>query len=202
MSIIIKHQKVSDTITQGNTFAAVVMVPSAASDIHALLRAGVTAGCNVSWSSRDVFVFLPRFKLECEFSLRAYVGLRRASISLYTPHHRPLAALGVPALFAASQDLSLIMDSPLPMQVDDVLQKVFIEVNEEGTEAAAVTAVMMRMCCAPTPIAEVRFDRPFLFSVVHVETNLVLFTGVVERPEAWAEAPQPSGPPPGYPQVQ
>lgn len=106
-------------------------------------------------------------------------------------------------MFAGSQDLSLVIDSPLPIQVDDVLQKVFIEVNEEGTEAAAVTAVMMRCCAAPSaPTPEVRFDRPFLFSVVHVETNLVLFTGVVERPEGWkndAPAAQGGQPPPGYP---
>ena len=174
------------------------MLPAAGADVHALLHAGVTAG--VSWSSRDVFVFLPRFKIECKFSLRECVHVYGSSTYQHVLH-RPLAAMGVPALFAGSQDLSLVMDSPLPVQVDDVLQKVYIEVNEEGTEAAAVTAVMMRCCAAPVPTPEIRFDRPFLFSVVHMETNLVLFTGVVEKPETWEDAPQMQGPPPGYPVV-
>ncbi len=107
-------------------------------------------------------------------------------------------------MFEGSLDLNGVLDSPEPMQVDEVLQKVFIEVNEEGTEAAAVTAVMMRCCAAPVRTPEVRFDRPFMFSVVHVESNLVLFTGVVDNPEAWPEpastgGASTSGPPPGYP---
>lgn len=44
------------------------MVPTASSNMHELLEVK-----EVQWSSRDVFVFLPRFKLECKFSLREYV---------------------------------------------------------------------------------------------------------------------------------
>lgn len=88
-----------------------------------------------------------------------------------------------------------------PLAVDDVLHKVFVEVSEAGTEAAAATAVMMMRCSAPMrpePPLEVRFDRPFVFAVREVATGragggagggggALLFAGVVECPEVVAE---------------
>jgi len=64
------------------------------------------------------------------------------------------------------------------LAVSDVIHKAFIEVNEEGTEAAAATAVTMNIRCAmpqmnPSFIA----DHPFLFSIVDVRTNSILFLG-------------------------
>jgi serine protease inhibitor len=67
--------------------------------------------------------------------------------------------------------------------------QVFIEVNEEGTEAAAATAVLMMRCAMPLgPPPEVRLDRPFVFGVQHVPTGALLFVGAVDRPDAAAEA--------------
>jgi hypothetical protein len=66
--------------------------------------------------------------------------------------------------------------------------KVFIEVNEKGTEAAAATAVLMMRTAMPlAPPAELRLDRPFVFGVQHAPSGAMLFLGVVERPEAWNE---------------
>jgi serine protease inhibitor len=67
--------------------------------------------------------------------------------------------------------------------------QVFIDVNEEGTEAAAVTAVMMQRCAIPIrPPLELRFDRPFIFGVQHLPSAVFLFIGAVERPQIWQVA--------------
>jgi len=66
-----------------------------------------------------------------------------------------------------------------------VVHKAFISVDEEGTEAAAVTAMMMPASAAPgTPENPIVFraDHPFLFEIVHSKTGATLFTGRVTEP--------------------
>jgi serpin B len=61
--------------------------------------------------------------------------------------------------------------------------QVFIQVDEMGTEAAAVTAVIMvKSVSLPAPTPEVMFDRPFLFLVVDDSSGNVLFLGAVKDP--------------------
>ncbi len=60
--------------------------------------------------------------------------------------------------------------------VSKILHKSFIEVDEEGTEAAAVTAMMMR-CMAMGRIFEFTVNRPFVFFIRHKETNTIMFMG-------------------------
>lgn len=72
-----------------------------------------------------------------------------------------------------------------PMYISYVFQKVKIDVNEEGTEAAAVTEIAMTEGCAlieETPIV-LTFDRPFAYAVVDAVTGVPLFMGVMEAPE-------------------
>ena len=70
--------------------------------------------------------------------------------------------------------------------ISDVLHKAFIEVNEEGTEAAAATAVIMRFTSIPgedePERTKFKADHPFLFTIHHKETNTVLFMGNVDNP--------------------
>ena len=70
--------------------------------------------------------------------------------------------------------------------ISRVIHKAFVDVNEEGTEAAAATAVMMKVpvsAMGPTPFTpKVRADRPFLFLIREVTTGAVLFAGRVTRP--------------------
>lgn len=65
--------------------------------------------------------------------------------------------------------------------VSDVLQAANITVNEEGTEAAAATAVMMAVS-APAEPAALTFDRPFFYTIEHEPTGLILFAGQVHDP--------------------
>ncbi|WP_422478373.1 serpin family protein [Pleomorphochaeta sp. DL1XJH-081] len=68
--------------------------------------------------------------------------------------------------------------------IDDVLHKTFIRVDEKGTEAAAVTAVTMRLTSMMPAGIPIVFDRPFLYGILDKSTGQALFLGVMQTPEA------------------
>lgn len=73
-----------------------------------------------------------------------------------------------------------------PLYISYVFQKVKVDVNEEGTEAAAVTEIATAEGCAlpaDEPIV-LTFDKPFVYAIVDIETGVPLFMGVMENPEA------------------
>ena len=73
-----------------------------------------------------------------------------------------------------------------PLYISYVFQKVKVDVNEEGTEAAAVTEIATAEGCA-LPVDEpivLTFDSPFVYAIVDTETGVPLFAGVMENPEA------------------
>lgn len=94
-----------------------------------------------------------------------------------------LIALGMEEAFDPDQsDFSGIADVD-DLHITDVLQKATITVDEEGTEAAAATAVIIGITSAPIdePISLV-IDRPFMFMIRHLRTNTILFMGRVLEP--------------------
>jgi serpin B len=108
---------------------------------------------------------LPRFKLDYDVILNDL-----------------LRALGMRRAFAIDADFSAMVDEPL--FVSEVKQKSFVEVNEEGTEAAAVTTVWVTnsiMVKPPKPF-EMIVDRPFLFVIADDSTKSILFMGVIYDP--------------------
>jgi len=120
----------------------------------------------------DGDIVIPRFKLEWEKSL--------ASV---------LMSIGMAQAFDEnSADFSGMLDTHAyaNVYIDDVLQKTFIEVDEEGTEAAAVTSVTMALTSAP-PMQRERFrmvvDRPFFCAIEDNRTGAILFMGVVVNPK-------------------
>ena len=118
--------------------------------------------------SLEVDVSLPRFKFAAQYELKD-----------------ALAALGMPdALSLAKADFSRVSDKE-NICIGAVLHKAFISVDEEGTEAAAVTATMMPASAMPgTPENPIKFraDHPFLFQITHKKTGATLFSGRVTRP--------------------
>ena len=118
---------------------------------------------------RQVSLALPRFRVTSGFALRPL-----------------LAALGMPLAFSPDADFSGITTAQR-LRIDEVAHKAYIDVNEEGTEAAAATAVIMKASARfmnPEPPVEVIVDRPFLFAITDMASGLPLFLGRVTDPTA------------------
>lgn len=111
----------------------------------------------------DVMVSIPKFKAEYETKLNDV-----------------LYGLGMKDVFDASCDLSRINGTG-DLFVSEVRHKTYIDVNEEGTEAAAVTSVEIRLTAVMDP-TEFIADRPFLYTIRDTETESVLFMGVFDTP--------------------
>lgn len=92
-----------------------------------------------------------------------------------------LQALGMLDAFSAtSADFSKLSD--VPTFISFVKQNTFVDVNEEGTEAAAVTTIGFETTSAGGGIPTVHFDKPFLFVIRERTTNTLLFAGTVFNP--------------------
>ncbi|XP_049854746.1 serpin B4-like [Schistocerca gregaria] len=116
----------------------------------------------------EVIVHLPKFKMEYKKELT-----------------ETLRKLGMTSMFSDAANFSEIAKEKL--KVDQVLHKAFIEVNEEGTEAAAATAVIIGAVTTslqPTPPPPIIFkaNHPFLFYILDQKTKVVLFAGRVSDP--------------------
>ena len=95
-----------------------------------------------------------------------------------------LKLLGIEAAFGINADFSGISDTPLC--VDEILQKVRVQLDEQGTKAAAATAIEMK-AMAMRPVeepVEMKVNRPFVFVVADGENGGICFAGVVEKPGA------------------
>jgi serpin B len=113
-----------------------------------------------------VSVFLPKFKLTRQFELG-----------------KTLAGMGMADAFSPRADFSG-MDGMKDLFISEVIHKAFVEVNEEGTEAAAATAaVMVGMAMQrPQPAPVFRADHPFLFLIRDTHSGSILFMGRVTNP--------------------
>jgi serpin B len=153
---------------QGWNLAMYVFLPDAGSNPEKLL--GIMNGdtwqrvTEPGFSEREGTVVLPRFKLEYGVELK-----------------QPLRAMGMKAAFGKA-DFSGISDRPL--FISAVRQRTFVEVNEEGTEAAAVTGAPMPSGIEMNPPKpfEMIVDSPFLFLIEDKQTRTILFMGVVFDP--------------------
>ncbi|HLY09846.1 MAG TPA: serpin family protein [Planctomycetota bacterium] len=109
-------------------------------------------------------VALPKFKVESSFALGS-----------------PLQAIGLGSAFGPAADFTGVSSEP-GFAISEVLHKTFIDVNEKGTEAAAVTMPMMAGSAPPKKTVEFKVDRPFLFLIRDLPTRTTLFMGRVVDP--------------------
>ncbi|MFB2876593.1 serpin family protein [Floridanema aerugineum] len=119
------------------------------------------------FSSRDGEIVLPRFKLEYDITL-----------------NEALQALGMGVVFQNQANFSNM--TPRDVQIDEVKHKTFVEVNEEGTEAAAVTSVGVRTTSIPIreePPFKMVVDRPFFCAIRDNQTGTILFMGSIVDPK-------------------
>jgi serpin B len=114
---------------------------------------------------REVVVTIPKFKTVCEFELAP-----------------SLSDMGMPAAFSPSADFSGI-NGKHDLFISNVIHKAFVDVNEEGTEAAAATTVvMLKSVAMPSKPLEFRADHPFLFLIRENQTGSILFIGRIVDP--------------------
>lgn len=95
-----------------------------------------------------------------------------------------LSAMGMPTAFTSAADFSG-MDGRRDLYIDNAIHQVYIQVNEEGTEAAGATGVTMTLASHPAsekPVPVFRADQPFIFFIQDAEKGNILFTGRVDNP--------------------
>ncbi|HUI28613.1 MAG TPA: serpin family protein [Candidatus Acidoferrales bacterium] len=119
-------------------------------------------------SEQDVVVSLPKFKVEYKTDLV-----------------RILTNLGMGSAFSGGADFTRI-NKTMPLQITGVLHKTYIDVNERGTEAAAVTVVTVGTTVVGPHIGPIYFtvDRPFIFLIKENHDNTIMFMGAVVDPTA------------------
>lgn len=116
--------------------------------------------------NRDVQVTMPKFK----FDYRRSIG-------------EDLKAMGLGIAFTNQADFSGISD--IDLLISEVIHKTYIDVNEEGTEAAAVTGIVFETTSVggdPGPLV-ITLDRPFLFAITEKASNSIVFVGKVTEPD-------------------
>ncbi len=149
-------------------FAMTVIVPDigAFSNVENLLNPEQLTNITGNMSTERVDLQLPKFDFETTIDAK-----------------EPLSALGMAAAFdPESSDFSGMADVE-DLHISDVLHKATINVDEQGTEAAAATAVIVGVTSAPIeePISLI-VDRPFLFFIRHNPSGSILFMGRVLTP--------------------
>ena len=118
------------------------------------------------FEDREGELILPRFKVEYEKELSD-----------------ALEAMGMEPAFKGGLDDIFTDNAAGPTFISKVLQKTYIDVNEEGTEAAAVTSVEVEMASAPdTEPFAMTVDRPFFFTIRDNQTGALLFMGSITNP--------------------
>lgn len=109
-------------------------------------------------------------------------GMPKFSYDYSTELKEVLSAMGMPTAFSPFADFSNMAETATgQLFISRVLHNTFIEVNTEGTRAAAVTVVEASDGCAPIPVEkkEVILDRPFVYCIVDTETYLPVFMGTL-----------------------
>ena len=150
----------------GGEVSMVVLLPDGGLDeFEAGLSAGRLAGWLGSLEQRQVSVYLPSFKITARYGLKPL-----------------LSAMGMPDAFSMAADFSGL-NGAKNLYITDVIHQAFVAVDEEGSEAAAATAVVIGLKSMPPSERVVfRADRPFVFLLRHKPTGTTLFMGRVANP--------------------
>jgi len=151
----------------------VVLLPKDPSGLDALEQQ-FTAAAAHQWLQKlepasRVILTLPRFTMTQQFELSG-----------------TLSAMGMPQAFSGAADFSGMTGKPV-FSISAAIHKAFIDVNEQGTEAAAATSTVMMATAMRNPVPEpppivFRADHPFLFLIRDTASGAILFMGRVDNP--------------------
>lgn len=163
------NAQVLEMMYAGNEVSMVVVLPKKADGLNEVEKMA-----DAKWldampgrlGSKQVDVTFPKFKMRAEFELS-----------------KVLAKMGMPLAFGDKADFSG-MTSETKLMIDQVIHQAYVDVNEEGTEAAAATAITMRAMAMRQPEKPVVFraDHPFMFMIRDTRSGVILFTGKVMNP--------------------
>ena len=153
-------------------FSMVVMLPNEDKTVKDIISGLNSKRWNEAMkymSGSLINLSFPRFKTECEYEMQESI----------------LPEMGMITPFSLSADFSGMFEN-INAFISRVIHKTFVEVNEEGTEAAAVTSVEMKFTAIspiePTPI-EYNVNKPFVFAIRENSTGVILFIGKMEKIE-------------------
>jgi serpin B len=155
---------------KGHDLSMLIALPRRHDGLPALEASWGRPACEAVTSrleDEEVEVFLPRFRIETPV-----LRLRQ-----------PLCEMGADLAFSGAADFSGIGEERLT--ISEVLHKAYIEVDEEKTEAAAATAVVMTLAAMlPSSPKVFRADRPFRFDIRSRRSGAILFSGRVGDPHS------------------
>ncbi len=151
----------------GEDLSMLVILPKGnLADVESNLDAEKLSMWMDSLEMQQVDLFLPKFKFETKYLLKG-----------------TLSDMGMPIAFNPGKADFTGMDGTNDLFISNVIHQAFVEVNEEGTEAAAATAVVIEATAIPieeTPVF--RADHPFIFVIQQKNTGNILFMGKVNDP--------------------
>ncbi len=151
---------------KGNDLSMVIILPKEnnISVVESELNPANLTNWISSLNEIEININIPRFKFEAEYTLNDV-----------------LDEMGMKDAFVPDIADFSGMDGTTDLYISHVLHKAFVEVNEEGTEAAAATAVIV----ATKAITDIfNADHPFVFLIQHEETGAILFMGKIMNPAA------------------
>lgn len=152
----------------GNTAAMQIIVPDQGrfEGIESALTVDLLNDITSRLNQTSVILRMPKFEFESSFSLTD-----------------ALKDLGMPAAFDRNSADFSGMTGDKDLFIGNVIHKAFVKVDEEGTEAAAATAVLMEGTGALMSDVTLVVDRPFIFLIRDLQTGQVLFIGRVLNPQ-------------------
>ena len=151
----------------------VILLPTERDGLEKLEK-GLTAENVQKWCEslrpHEVQTYLPKFKMSSEFTMG-----------------KVLSAMGMASAFGGAADFTGISTAE-QFNISEVIHKAFVEVGEEGTEAAAATGIVIRALSIQVPDKKepivFRADHPFVFMIKDNRTNAILFLGRVVNPKS------------------
>ncbi|KAF2893334.1 hypothetical protein ILUMI_12838 [Ignelater luminosus] len=154
--------KVLEMPYEGNDVSMTFVLPNEKEGLHRIEENLEKVLESPKYTRISVDVSIPRFKIETSIKLIPI-----------------LQALGIKDAFTGNADFSGLGSKPL--KIDEVVQKNFVEVDEQGTKAASATGVFVGLSAFPIPKVQVTFtaDHPFLYYIK--KGNVILFAGRVKQ---------------------
>jgi serpin B len=149
----------------GGRYSMYIVLPPEGLDINTMISFISESAFDAAMEmieSREVVLTMPKFKLETSIIL-----------------NKALQNMGVETAFTGAADFKGIAATG-SLVLEQVKQKCYIDVTEEGTEAAAVTSVQVRLTSADrNPLARMTVDRPYVFFIQDSQSGNIMFAGKV-----------------------